>query len=145
MLGILRTVNRHLTIAIPTAMAAGFVLGVYFDAAPLKGLIPYFTFLMVFPMMVTLRYRELFTSCAFRTQGLTQFFNLALIPVIGYLLGRLFFADSPHLALGLLLAAVIPTSGMTVSWTGFARGNVEVAVKMMIIGRPWDPCSPPFT
>jgi ACR3 family arsenite efflux pump ArsB len=89
---------------------------------------------MVFPMMVTLRYRELFTRCAFLTQGLTQGYNLVVIPALGYFLGRLFFADSPYLALGLFLAAVIPTSGMTASWTGFARGNVEVAVKMMIIG-----------
>jgi len=28
----------------------------------------------------------------------------------------------------------VPTSGMTISWTGFAKGNVEAAVKMTVIG-----------
>lgn len=32
------------------------------------------------------------------------------------------------------MIALIPTSSMTVTWTGFARGNVDVAVKMMIFG-----------
>jgi predicted Na+-dependent transporter len=37
-------------------------------------------------------------------------------------------------AFGLLLASLLPTSGMTISWTGFAKGNVNSAVKMTIIG-----------
>ena len=37
-------------------------------------------------------------------------------------------------AFGLLLAALLPTSGMTISWTGFARGNINAAVKMTVIG-----------
>ena len=38
------------------------------------------------------------------------------------------------MTLGLLLAALVPTSGMTISWTGFARGNLAAAVKMTVIG-----------
>ncbi len=57
-----------------------------------------------------------------------------IIPVIAYGLGRLFFADQPALALGLLLAALLPTSGMTISWTGFANGNVPAAIKITLIG-----------
>jgi predicted Na+-dependent transporter len=38
------------------------------------------------------------------------------------------------MALGLLLAGLVPTSGMTISWTGLARGNVAAAVKMTVIG-----------
>ena len=34
----------------------------------------------------------------------------------------------------LLLAGLVPTSGMTISWTGFAKGNVAAAVKMTVIG-----------
>ena len=38
------------------------------------------------------------------------------------------------MALGLLMAGLVPTSGMTISWTGFAKGNVAAAVKMTVIG-----------
>jgi ACR3 family arsenite transporter len=35
---------------------------------------------------------------------------------------------------GLFLIGVLPTSGMTISWAGFARGNKEAAIKMVIFG-----------
>ncbi|MEJ2057618.1 MAG: bile acid:sodium symporter, partial [Desulfofustis sp.] len=57
-----------------------------------------------------------------------------VIPFFGYLLGRLFFADQPYMALGLLLASLLPTSGMTISWTGFAKGNLGAAINMTVIG-----------
>ena len=134
MLNLLRMLTRNLIFVIPVSMAAGLLFGVNSDPAPLKVFIPTFTFLMVFPMMVTLQYKKAFTKCSWLTQGMAQFTNFVILPLLGYGLGRIFFPDRPFLALGLLLAALIPTSGMTVSWTGFAKGNVEVAVKMMIFG-----------
>lgn len=38
------------------------------------------------------------------------------------------------MALGLLLASLLPTSGMTISWTGFAKGNMGAAINMTVIG-----------
>jgi len=35
---------------------------------------------------------------------------------------------------GLFLIGVLPTSGMTISWTGFAKGNKEAAIKMVVFG-----------
>lgn len=132
--GFLGKISDHLVLAIPAAMVMGFLYGTAADPRYLKGMIPVFTFMMVYPMMVTLQYQKVFEKCAYKTQGLTQVLNLAVIPLVGFIIGMIFFHDTPYMALGLLLAAVIPTSGMTVSWTSFAKGNVEVAVKMMIIG-----------
>src|SRR5690606_1227796 len=53
---------------------------------------------------------------------------------VAFALGRLWFPEQPYLALGLLLAALLPTSGMTIAWTGFAGGNLAAAVKMTVIG-----------
>jgi ACR3 family arsenite transporter len=36
--------------------------------------------------------------------------------------------------LGLLLTALLPTSGMTITWTGFAGGDINAAIKMTVIG-----------
>jgi ACR3 family arsenite efflux pump ArsB len=92
------------------------------------------TFLMVYPMMVTLKVRKVFQRGDGKAQWLAQAINFGIIPFAVLLVGRLFFPEEPYLALGLLLAGLVPTSGMTISWTGFAKGNVEAAVKMTVIG-----------
>jgi len=104
------------------------------DSAFLKVLILPFTFLMVYPMMVTLKLRQVLEGGDGKAQLLTQGVNFAIIPFVAFALGKIFFADRPYLALGLLLAALVPTSGMTISWTGFAKGNLAAAVKMTVVG-----------
>jgi ACR3 family arsenite efflux pump ArsB len=89
---------------------------------------------MIYPMMVTLNIKSVFSGCNYRLEGATQAINFILIPIVAYTLGRLFFQDQPLTALGLFLIALLPTSGMTISWTGFARGNVPVAIRMTLIG-----------
>ena len=131
---LLSALNRNLVWAIPAMLLAGFGFGLAVDAAFLKMLILPFTFLMVYPMMVTLKIRQVFEGGDTKAQLLAQAINFAVIPFVAFGLGRLFFEGNPYLALGLLLAALVPTSGMTISWTGFAKGNLAAAVKMTVIG-----------
>ena len=130
----LNLLNRNLTLAIPLMMAAGFVFGLLADAAFLQSLILPFTFLMVYPMMVSLKFRQVFAKGDGKAQLLTQAINFTVVPFAAFGMGRIFFADHPYMALGLLLAALVPTSGMTISWTGFAKGNLAAAVKMTVLG-----------
>ncbi|WP_432822456.1 arsenic resistance protein [Trichloromonas sp.] len=136
--------NRKLILAIPAMMAAGFLYGVGFHSGWLKGLIIPFTFLMVYPMMVTLKIRQVFEGGDGKAQLLAQLVNFAVIPFVAFAFGRLFFPDRPYLALGLLLAALVPTSGMTISWTGFAKGNLAAAVKMTVFGLVLGSLATPF-
>jgi len=131
---LLSKLNKNLILAIPLLMILGFVVGLYFPAANLKSLILPFTFLMVYPMMVTLKLRKVLEGGDGKAQLLTQLINFAIIPFVAFAAGKLFFPDRPYLALGLLLAALVPTSGMTISWTGFAKGNLAAAVKMTVVG-----------
>lgn len=130
----LSSINKNLVIAIPVMMILGFIYGLSFQVDFLKNLILPFTFFMVFPMMVTLKVKKVFEGGDTKAQLLTQIINFGIIPFIAFGLGRLFFPDRPFMALGLLLAGLVPTSGMTISWTGFAKGNVESAIKMTVIG-----------
>lgn len=130
----LGTLNRYLILAIPAAMAAGFAWGLALDAAPLKTLIIPLTFVMVYPMMITLRVGEVARGGDFKAQFLAQAVNFGIIPFLAWWAGQAFFPDRPYMALGLLLAGLVPTSGMTISWTGLARGNVAAAVKMTVVG-----------
>lgn len=141
---ILAKLNQNLILAIPAMMLAGFVFGVVTDAAFLKSLILPFTFLMVYPMMVTLKIRQVLEGGDGKAQLLTQAINFAVIPFVAFGLGKLFFAERPFMALGLLLAALVPTSGMTISWTGFAKGNLAAAVKMTVIGLILGSLATPF-
>jgi ACR3 family arsenite efflux pump ArsB len=141
-------INKRLIIAIPAVMLVGFTFGAFGDAATvksLKSLIMPMTFLMVYPMMVTLNIKHLKQGIKnVKLQLLTQVINFAVIPFVAYGLGRLFFADQPYMALGLLLAALLPTSGMTISWTGFAKGNMGAAINMTIIGLTLGSLATPF-
>ncbi|MBT8330007.1 MAG: bile acid:sodium symporter [Desulfofustis sp.] len=130
-------INKKLTIAIPCLMAVGFIAGVFIGqeyVKTLRYLIVPLTFLMVYPMMVTLNIKHLAQGLNVKLQTMTQLINFGIIPFVAYLLGLLFFPDQPYMALGLLLASLLPTSGMTISWTGFAKGNMGAAINMTVIG-----------
>lgn len=141
---LLGKVTRNLIVAIPVMMVLGFVYGLVVDPGPLKGLIVPFTFLMVYPMMVTLKIKKVFEAGDGKAQLLTQIINFAIVPFVTFGLGLLFFKDQRYMALGLLLAGLVPTSGMTISWTGFAKGNLEAAVKMTVIGLTLGSLATPF-
>jgi ACR3 family arsenite efflux pump ArsB len=131
---VLNWLQKNLVWSIPMAMLAGLLFGQVADPAFLRwGILP-LTFLMVYPMMVTMNVRDLFKPGGNRLQGTTLAINFILMPAVGYGMGLLFFADQPLVRLALLLTALLPTSGMTISWTGFAKGNVPAAVKMTVVG-----------
>ena len=134
---ILLRLNKNLIYAIPLMLCAGFFAGLIIPhgtVMQLKVMIVPLTFLMVYPMMVTLNIAHLKKGLDLKLQGATQFINFFVIPFVAYGLSRLFFPGEPGLALGLLLAALVPTSGMTISWTGFAGGNMGAAINMTVLG-----------
>lgn len=136
--------QQRLTIAIPVMLVMGFIFGVQVDASPLQFLVLPFTFLMVYPMMVNLRLQELTQLSDLPLQGVTQGINFVVIPFLAFGLGLWFFPDQPWLALGLLLAGLVPTSGMTISWTGMAGGNVPAAIRMTVVGLLLGALATPF-
>ncbi|MBI9101454.1 MAG: arsenic resistance protein [Spirochaetales bacterium] len=126
--------KKNLTLTIPLAMVLGILYGYYINASGFRQLILPVTLMMVYPMMVTIELKKILSRCDLRLQLTTQAINFILLPLIGFLLGRLFFPDSPYLALGLLLIALLPTSGMTITWTSLSGGDLNTAVKMSVFG-----------
>ncbi len=139
--------NKNLVYVIPALMIAGLVFGNIVDQSQvfkMKALIIPLTFLMVYPMMVTLNIKHLKQGLQPKIQGAAMFINFAIIPFVAYFMGKLFFADQPYMALGLLLASLLPTSGMTISWTGFAKGNIGAAINMTVLGLTVGSLATPF-
>lgn len=141
---LLSKITKNLIIAIPVMMVSGFIFGLFFTSDFLKMLIIPLTFLMVYPMMVNLNIKKVFEGGDLKAQWLTQIINFCIIPFLAYFVGLIFFKNNPYMALGLLLAGIVPTSGMTISWTGFAKGNLEAAVKMTVIGLTIGSIATPF-
>jgi ACR3 family arsenite efflux pump ArsB/CBS domain-containing protein len=134
MLKRIRFVQKNLSFVIPLMMLAGFLTGQACDVSALKQLILPLTFLMVYPMMINLPLRKIAERGDLKVQLVTQAMNFTVIPLLAFGIGKIAFPDSPYIALGLLLAGLLPTSGMTISWTGMAQGNMAAAVKMTVFG-----------
>ena len=133
-MNLLSRMTRNLTVAIPVAMLLGLGYGLIAPTDWLRILVVPLTLLMVYPMMVNLKLRTLFVGGDGKAQVLAQTINFAVIPFVAFALGRLWFPEQPYFALGLLLASLLPTSGMTIAWTGFAKGNLPAAIKMTVVG-----------
>ena len=133
MLKFLSMLSKHLVRAIPAVMVAGFLFGLAVPAGWLKTLIVPLTFLMVYPMMVSLKLAKVLEGGDSKAQLLAQVINFGIVPFFAFGLGRYFFPEQPYYAMGLLLAALLPTSGMTISWTGFAGGNLGVADRKSVV------------
>ena len=138
MLKFLSVIQKNLVWAIPISMMFGLIYGYLFDAAPLKQFIIPVTFIMVYPMMVTLNVKTIFKGHDLKLQLVTQIINFIFVPLLVFSIGKIFLSgEAPKFALwavGLFLIGVLPTSGMTISWTGFAKGNKEAAIKMVVFG-----------
>ncbi|HIK56370.1 MAG TPA: arsenic resistance protein [Synechococcales cyanobacterium M55_K2018_004] len=141
---LLEAIQKNLVWAIPSSMIAGIIVGYLTNPSPLKAWIVPLTFLMVYPMMINLQIQKALSGRDYKLQLITQLINFSVVPFFAYGMGRLFFADRPLVALGLLLASLLPTSGMTISWTGFAKGNLSAAVKMTVIGLILGSIATPF-
>src|SRR5690625_7939931 len=59
--------------------------------------------------------------------------NFILIPIIALGIGFIFLSNHPVLFVGLILVSLLPTNGMTISWTAISNGNVSAAIKLTVI------------
>lgn len=126
--------GSRLVFLIPAAMVLGLVAGALTDMSALSSLVLPMTMLMVYPMLIGFKPADAFTLADRKPVGLAMLLNFLVLPLVAFGLAWLFFRDSPSLFVGMILAGLFPTSGMTISWTGFAQGNVRAAVTMTVIG-----------
>lgn len=131
---LLTGLTKRLVTLIPLAMAAGLIAGSIFDLSSLKSWVLPLTMLMVYPMLIPFRIEQIAEKGDWKAVGLATALNLAVFPLVAWGMAKLFFSHQPGFFVGMVLAGLFPTSGMTISWTGFAKGNVGAAVKMTVVG-----------
>lgn len=126
--------GKRLVYLIPASMLLGLGAGYLFDLSGLSILVLPMTMLMVYPMLIGFKPRDAFTLTDRKPVGLAMLLNFLVLPLVAFALAWLFFRDNPNLFVGMIMAGLFPTSGMTISWTGFAGGNVRAAVTMTVVG-----------
>ncbi|MFW5838738.1 MAG: arsenic resistance protein, partial [Bacillota bacterium] len=127
-------IQKHIVQSIIIGMGIGFTIGALFDTSIAQSSVLFLSIMMVYPMMVTLNYRSLLSKGSIKLQIITQMINFILLPFLAYIFGIIFFRDYVSFRIAILLIALLPTSGMTVSWTAMSKGNVKEAIRMIIIG-----------
>ncbi|WP_242945530.1 arsenic resistance protein [Caloranaerobacter azorensis] len=129
---VLDYVKSKLPYFILAMMILGLINGYLNDVGYLKKLVTPTLFLMIYPMMINLKVTDLFNG--FKNPKpliLSVVINFLISPIIAFGLSKVFFKNSPMLMVGLILISLIPTSGMTASWTGLANGNMKTALVMI--------------
>lgn len=123
-----------MTYSVPLVLLLGFIIGSFFDTSILQSTLLIATITMIYATMVGFNLKELTSFDGTKVLLFSILINFLVIPIVAYLLGVLLLADHPLMFAGLALSALLPTSGMTISWTVLQRGNVGVAVKLTIFG-----------
>jgi len=127
-------IKNNLPFLILISIGLGLGFGYFNDVSYLKNYVSIVLFLMIYPMMINLKIFDVFKSFTnIKPLALSIGINFLVSPILAYLLGRIFFAKEPMLFLGIILIGLIPTSGMTASWTGLAKGNIQLSLVMMSV------------
>lgn len=127
--------QKQLLLVLPAVLIISFVFGLYVDTSPLGSTILVATIIMIFATMVGLKLQEL-TKIRQESKliGVSFLINFIWIPLVAMLIGFTILRDQPLMFAGLALVALLPTSGMTIAWTGIQKGNVPAAVKLTVFG-----------
>jgi len=113
-------------------MILGLIMGFFFNLSILQVLILPLTMLMIYPMMVNLKLKEILEFKKIKLIATALIISFTIFPFISYYIGSLFFEKTSYI-LAFIIIGSLPTSGMTISWTGFAGGNVKDVVKITIL------------
>lgn len=124
--------SRHLAIAIPVVLSAGFIAGLLLDTSLLGRYVLLVAVLMIYPSMIGFKLRDLTNLCDTRLMLTCLGINFLLVPLFAYTLGVSFLLREPQLFAGLAIASLLPTSNMTVAFTMMTGGNVPAAVKLTV-------------
>ncbi len=124
--------NKYILLFILTSLITGFLFADFFSKYA-DGL-SYMLMFMVFVMG---------TSCTL--ESLTSIFKAPrgfflgililylVLPLIGYIMGAVFWQDNPSYAVGHFLLAITPVAITSMIWTGFAGGNIALALALVAV------------
>ena len=124
-------VRKFLPIWVAISISLALIIGYFYpEISKLKPLIPFFLFVMLYPMMINLKIEDVVKAAKSpKIISIALLMNFLLAPLLGALWAFILLRNTdPYLATGFILKIVVPCSGMVAAWTGYARGKVETAL-----------------
>lgn len=95
-------------------------------------LIEIFLMLLLYILFLSVDFRQLKKSLTnIRYTSVSVAINFIITPIIGYILGRIFFANSIDIRIGLLMLLVTPCTDWYLVFTGLSKGNVELNMSIL--------------
>jgi ACR3 family arsenite efflux pump ArsB len=132
-----KSIRLHLELYSLAAVAVGLSAGKICQGTPLKYLIPFALFMMLYPAFLETDIGVIIkNSFADNKLLITALFvNFAISPLLMYGLMQLFSAGLiPDMMLGLLIFSLIPGGGMGPAYTGMISGNVSLSIAITAVG-----------
>lgn len=126
--------QKYLLLSVPLTLILGFIIGTLVDTSFLQPTILIGTIIMIYATMVGFKFKELTSFKGSKVLGYSLFINFLIIPLVAFAIGKTFLTEHPIMFAGLALSALLPTSGMTISWTAIQKGNVPSAIKLTVFG-----------
>ncbi|SDB82675.1 Arsenite efflux pump ArsB, ACR3 family [Pelagirhabdus alkalitolerans] len=126
--------QRYLMLSVPLTLVLAFIIGAVADTTVLQPTVLFATIIMIYVTMIGFNYKELTSLKGSKVLLYSLLINFLIVPLIAYGLGMTLLSDHPNMFAGLALSALLPTSGMTISWTAIHKGNVPAAVKLTVFG-----------
>lgn len=121
------------TVFIIASVGVGILLGQpEFIAAHADAFITPALMCMLFGLFLGIPLTDLhdsFKNRTFTITGLT--INFVWIPILGWLLGGIFLADSPALRIGYLMLLVTPCTDWYLAFTNLAKGNMALSAAIL--------------
>lgn len=111
----------------------GLLLGSFTSLGAVSaGLIEIFLMLLLYVLFLSVdlkQFRKSLTNV--RYTGASVVINFVITPIVGYLLGKIFFPDSIDIRIGLLMLLVTPCTDWYLVFTGLSKGNVELNMSIL--------------
>jgi len=129
-------IESNLIVLILLSIVAGIVFGwgLPDQAHGLKSYSKAALFIMLYPMMIGLRIEEVGKAAAnLKLISFSMLFNFIFSPLLAAGLAYVFLHDRPDFAVGLILTGTVPCAGMVAGWTGYAKGNVALAMVIVAL------------
>jgi ACR3 family arsenite efflux pump ArsB len=124
--------KKNLMKLVPITIVTALLVGYFGNTVFLKQYVTAVLFFMIFPMMINMNVLDVFkTFTAPKKIIIATVINFIVSPLLAIGLSKVFFSNYPSLTIALVIISVLPTSGMTASWTGLSGGNLKLSLAIM--------------
>ncbi len=133
MLCFIRLFQKNVVYFILLVIVSGLIFGQQNSLPEAKLIKQIALYIMLIPVFINLDFVNGLKEIKhfYKVIGMASLLNLLIYPLIAYFIGFLLLEESPAIWFGLVLMSLVPTSGMTINWTNYTKGNMSLALAII--------------